>query len=146
MGLFESNYKASATTELERELRGLEKRDRVTQNVEGAEMQFEACSSKIDFAEKIRLINQQQAEDFRKRIREMKATENAKHLQRTEYCDDIVDDFENPRERTIRFENMDRVNEAIQREKASESVKTSDTPKEVSKSSHSNDTQERSLT
>lgn len=149
MGLFEPNYKASAATELERELRGLEEKDKVAQTALGSEMQFEVCSSKIDFAEKIRLINQQQANDLRKRLREIKATKQAIYMQRIEYRDDIIDDFENPRERTKRYENMDRVNDEIQREKANEAQRSSNNTssvKEFSKVSHSNNIQERTLT
>lgn len=58
-------------------------------------------------------------------------------MQRTETRDDIVDSFENPRERAARYQDMDSYNTQIAKERELDHLKS------VNSSVHSNDNKER---
>lgn len=111
MALLERGYKAAATTELERKVRELEERDKTAQT----KLQFfedAICTkSNLNFAERLNLISASQADDYRQRI--LKAMLAFKYLQKTETRDDIVDGFENPRERAARYQKMESYNAQI---------------------------------
>ena len=117
MSVFERNYKAAATTELERSVRALEERNSTAQTKLKTELDSDlaAANSNIIFAERINLITSTQGSNLRERLE--KAQKKFERLERTEIRD-IVDDFENPRERTERYFNMDEVNSKITKEKA----------------------------
>lgn len=140
MGLFEPNYKACATTELEKDLRELENRDKAAQTLEESTLQFEKCAANINFAKQIGLINDMMARAYMRKLREIQATRYAEYMAKHEYRDDLVDSFENPRERVIRYNSMAQVNDIIRREKEQSAVSgsvpsTSGDGKEMSRES-----------
>lgn len=116
MALFEKGYKAAAIAELERSVRDLEERDKTAQTKPAFEKDAADTQSNLNFAERLNLINAVQAEAFRQRIQ--KAQIDFEHMQRTETRDDIVDSFENPRERAARYQDMDKYNAQIAAERA----------------------------
>lgn len=114
MQLFEKDYKAAAKTELERDIRELEARDKTAQTT----MDASDISANITFAQRINLIDEKQAQNLRRRIDEAKKFEQ---LMRNE-CGERVDDFENPRERAERFFDMESVNAHISEARAMDTV------------------------
>ena len=75
-----------------------------------------STESNLNFAERINLISTTQAEAYRERM--LKAHLDFERMQRTETRDDIVDSFENPRERAARYQDMDSYNAQIAQERA----------------------------
>ena len=114
MPLFESGYRAAAKTELERDIREIEAKDKAAQTRQDFQNGANEVQSNIDFAQRLNLINQEQAEAMRERVK--KAMENQQFMRNE--GEEIVDDYENPRERAGRYFNMDEANAEISREKA----------------------------
>lgn len=116
MPLFERGYKAAATAELERSVRDLEERDKTAQTKAAFMKAAASTESNLNFAERINLISVIQADAYRERM--LKAQLDFERMQRTETRDDIVDSFENPRERAARYQDMDSYNAQIAQERA----------------------------
>ena len=116
MQLFERGYKAAATAELERSVRDLEERDKTAQTKATFMEDAANTESNLNFAERINLISVTQADAYRERM--LKAQLDFERMQRTETRDDIVDSFENPRERAARYQDMDSYNAQIAQERA----------------------------
>lgn len=119
MGLFE-NRKANAMAELERDLRKLEEMGKPT--TDEANLQYLTTNGNIEFCVRAQLISQQQAQEMFRRLREAQATEREREMYKKEYADDRVDSFENPRERTKRYQTMERINAEIAQERAQSST------------------------
>lgn len=139
MGLFE-NYKVNARAELERDLRKLEEKGQ-PQNEEERQ-QFLNCGANVEFAQRIQLINQQQARELMRRLQEAQVTARVKELYRTEY-ESRTDSFENPRERAERYQTMDSINAEIQKERAQASADRSNQQNVTHTQSYSDDTESR---
>ena len=114
MPLLEGGYRAAAKTELERNIRELEAKDRTAQTRTEFQSGASAVQSNITFAQRLNLISQEQADAMEKRV------EAAVFHERTMRNDshERVDDIENPRERAGRYFDMDNVNAEISRERA----------------------------
>lgn len=131
MGLIEKDYKAVAVTELEWRTRQIEERDKKSQTKEEYEKDRQEVIGSIKFSQQLQLITATQAEDFLKRVRkELRAFE---HMQRTE-TRDIVDDFENPRERAARYHTLDEYTAYIAQER--ENKHSKDKGENLSRRSH----------
>ena len=122
MPLLERGYKAAAATELERSIRDLEERDKEAQTKPDSVFMEDASKLKnnLDFARQLNLISREQAAVYRERVK--KAILEFEHIQRTETRDDMVDSFENPRERAARYQSMDSYTAQILRERAKANV------------------------
>lgn len=131
MALFEKGYKAAAIAEIERSVRDLEERDKTAQTKPAFEKDAADTQSNLNFAERLNLINAVQAEAFRQRVQ--KAQIDFERMQRTETRDDIVDSFENPRERAARYQDMDKYNAQIAAERANASADRSANKESVSR-------------
>lgn len=114
MPLFESNYRAAAKTELERNMRELEAKDKVAQTRTDFSENVIGIQSNITFAQRLNLISEEQAQDMKRRV-EIAVQQN--QFMRNE-SEERIDDFENPRERAERYFKMDSVNAEINRERA----------------------------
>lgn len=114
MPLLERGYRSAAKADLERSLRELEDKDKAAQLLHPDE-QFTSVGSNIDFAERIGLITEAAAQQLRDRCKQ--AQLDFARLQRTETLD-VVNDFENHRERAARYQRMDEVQAQIAKEKA----------------------------
>lgn len=114
MPLIENGYKAAAKTELERSIRELEAKDKAAQTRTEFQPGASAIQSNITFAQRLNLISQEQAEAMKKRL---EAVEQHNQFMRNE-SEERIDDFENPRERSERYFDMDSVNAEINRERA----------------------------
>lgn len=82
MPLFERGYRAAAKTELEREMRKIEEKDRKAQKAQAAkdlEAATAGLESNLTFAERLNLISAQQASAYRERIR--KVTQERERVQ-----------------------------------------------------------------
>lgn len=114
MPLLESGYRAAAKTELERNIRELEAKDRAAQTRTEFQSSASAVQSNITFAQRLNLISQEQADAMEKRV------EAATLFERTmrNESQERVDDIENPRERAGRYFDMENVNAEISRERA----------------------------
>ena len=119
MRLFERNYKAAATTELERSIRELEERNKISENKVHFQKDMLDVQSNVNFAERIHLISMMQANIYRNRLQ--KAHSNFEHLERTETMT-VVNDFENPRERSMRCQSIETYNAQIIQEKEKASI------------------------
>lgn len=115
MPLFERDYKAAAVTELERRLRDIEDRNKAAQTRNEFIRDASNVDSNVDFAQQLNLISDMQAEAYKERVR--KSRFEFEHMQRTETRADLVDGFENPRERSARYQGMDSYNAQILRER-----------------------------
>lgn len=123
MPLLESGYRAAAKTELERNIRELEVKDRAAQTRTEFQSSASAVQSNITFAQRLNLISQEQADAMEKRV------EAATLFERTmrNESQERVDDIENPRERAGRYFDMENVNAEISRERArAESTRTNE--------------------
>ena len=98
MSLLESGYKAAAKTELERDIRELESKDKAAQTRTEFEESASGIQSNITFAQRLNLIGEQQAEEMKRRVETAIAQNN---FMRNE-MEELTDDFENPRERSER--------------------------------------------
>lgn len=116
MQLSEREYKAAATTELERRIRDIENRDKTAQTKSELTKDSANVSSNVGFAQQLHLISDMQAEAYKERIK--RAQLEFQNMQRTETRSDLVDGFENPGERSARYQNMDSYNAQILRERA----------------------------
>ena len=113
MALFESRYKAAAATEIERDLRRLEEKDKRAQSFQDYLKDHTVTVSNIGFAERIDLISSEQAASFRARA----AAAKFELFERTE-SRIVVNDFENPLERALRFQGMDECAAKIESERS----------------------------
>ncbi len=119
MPLLEKNYRVAATAELERNAKALEERDKIEQNKPEFMKDTAEFQNNVNFAERLNLINHIQAEAYRERaVKLLKEQNNYERLQKTEIRGDIVDDFENSRERADRYQDMDKYKEKIAQERA----------------------------
>lgn len=125
MPLFERGYRAAASTELERDLREIEDKDKKAQTKQEFDLACQNFNSNLNFAERINLIGVQQADALRQRVNA--ALIEYEKMQRQEH-DEKVDDFENPRERSQRYMTMDEAQAEISREKAERNADTYSTP------------------
>lgn len=116
MPLLERDYKAAAVTELERRLRNIEDRNKEAQTKGKFTTNTANIESNVDFAQRLHLISDMQAEAYKERVRNARL--EFEHMQRTETRSDLVDSFENPRERAARYQGMDSYNAQILRERA----------------------------
>ena len=114
MPLLESGYRAAAKTELERNIRELEAKDRAAQTQTEFQSGASAVQSNITFAQRLNLISQEQADAMEKRV---EAAVFHECTMRNE-SQERVDDIENPRERAGRYFEMDNVNAEISRDRA----------------------------
>ena len=114
MPLLESGYKAAAKTELERDIRELEAKDKAAQTRTEFAESTSGVQSNITFAQRLNLISEQQAAEMKRRVETAVAQNN---FMRNE-SEERTDDFENPRERSERYFNMDTVQAEISRERA----------------------------
>lgn len=114
MPLLESGYKAAAKTELERDIRELEAKDKAAQTRTEFEESASGVQSNITFVQRLNLISEQQAAEMKRRV-EIAVAQN--NFMRNE-SEERTDDFENPRERSERYFNMDTVQAEINRERA----------------------------
>ena len=69
MSLLEKGYRAAAKTELERDIRKLEARDKAAQTRTDFTENTNGILSNIAFAQRINLISEQQAQEMRKHCR-----------------------------------------------------------------------------
>jgi len=115
MALFERNYKAAATAELERSVRDLEERDKTSETKPAFQKDASETQSNLNFSERLELVSATQADALRERVK--KAEQDFAKLQRTQTMD-VVNDFENPLERGRRYQSMENYNAEIAREKA----------------------------
>lgn len=123
MPLLESGYRAAAKTELERDIRELEAKDRAAQTRTEFQSGASAVQSNITFAQRLNLISQEQADTMKKRVEAAVLYERSMRNESQER----VDDIENPRERAGRYFDMDSVNAEINRERArAEAARTSE--------------------
>ena len=130
MALFERGYQAAARAELDREVRELEDKDKVAQML-NPEQAVASVTSNADFAERIGLISEASAMQLRERVK--KAQLDYERFQRE--TRDIVNDYENPRERAARYQSMDKVLAQINAERAKEQTeKAAEQTKAISKS------------
>ncbi len=134
MAFFENGYKTAARTELERSVREVEegKKEISDNNMYGVNVN-------IDFAQKLQLITNKQAQEYKARIQ---AAIKHRNFQRTE-SGEIVDDFENPRERTERYMRMDEVRAKIAEERAGKNSKDEQGEQQVSYSAPQKETEEK---
>ena len=114
MAFFERGYKAAALTELERCVRDLEERDKVAEQKPKFDTDLNEVSTNLNFAERIELVSAVQAQALRDRLNKAHL-EYARTVRETH---DIVNDYENPRERAARFQDMERYNSQIAKERA----------------------------
>ena len=114
MPLLESGYKAAAKTELERDIRELEAKDKAAQTRTEFAESARGVQSNITFAQRLNLISEQQAAEMKRRVETAVAQNN---FMRNE-SEERTDDFENPRERAERYFNMDTVQAEINRDRA----------------------------
>lgn len=125
MGAFD-NYKKNAYIELEKELSNLER-----QNGSPDKDEMSRFSAKVQFAQRINLINLEKAREYRKRV------DILEYNIRTQTG--IIDDgYENPLEKDIRYSNMEAVKEEIAHERIAnaeslhdETIKTNDNTRTV---------------
>lgn len=115
MPLFESGYKAAAVTELERSVRELEARNKTAQTKANWELQASTTGGNVNFAQLLELVSLEQANAFKERIES--ARREFADFERTE-SREIVDDYENPRERAERYQSMDKYTAEITAERA----------------------------
>jgi len=115
MALLENRYKAAARTEIERDIRRLEERGK-SMNIDKMVLYV---NGKLDIIKDIELITEAQALEYGKRIQ--KAEHDRKIIERHE-TRDIVNDFENPRERATRYQELDRYNAEIRNERDRQSA------------------------
>lgn len=118
MALLENGYKTAARTELERSIREIEERNKKAETIKKTDGTMQTVNNNIDFAQKLNLITEKQARLYRERIQ---ASVNFRRFQRME-SEEIVDDFENPRERAERFMTMEDVQAEISREKSGQTI------------------------
>ena len=114
MSLLEKGYRAAAKTELERDIRKLEARDKAAQTRTDFTENTNGILSNIAFAQRINLISEQQAQEMRRRVNTAVAHNR---FMRNE-SEERVDDFENPRERSERYFKMDSVQAEISRKRS----------------------------
>lgn len=69
MPLFERGYRAAAKTELEREIRKIEEKDRKAQKSKDFEKAATAFESNLTFAERLNLISAEQAANYTERMK-----------------------------------------------------------------------------
>lgn len=69
MPLFERGYRAAAKTELEREIRKIEEKDRKTQKSKDFDKAAAAFESNLTFAERLNLISAEQAASYTERMK-----------------------------------------------------------------------------
>ncbi|BAL01901.1 hypothetical protein OBV_p-00460 (plasmid) [Oscillibacter valericigenes Sjm18-20] len=117
MSFFERRYKAAALSELERCVRDLEEREKAVEQMPKFDTDLNEVSTNIKLLERIELVSAIQAQAFRDRL--VKAHQEYARMVRETH--DIVNDYENPRERATRFQNMERYNSQIVRERAASS-------------------------
>ena len=122
MPLFERGYKAAAQTKLERKTRELEEKDKKAQTKDEFEDAARALYSNLTFAERINLVSVEQAEAYRDRVKQ--AAIDFERMQREEF-DIRTDDFENPRERTMRYMRMEDAQSRIAQERAAQNAEKS---------------------
>lgn len=143
MPLFERGYRAAARTELERDIRRIEEKDKKAQTKIG-EAEFnkgvDTMYSNINFAERLNLISEEQARAYRERAE--KATVEFNNMQKEEH-DEIVDDFENPRERSERYMSMEDAQAQIAQERADANAQQSHNEQTHSETSKTVDDSER---
>jgi hypothetical protein len=113
MPLIENKYRAAATTELEREIRRLEEKDAAFHSSDEHPIDVGAVTANVDFAERIRLLDAEQAHSYRERISKLRF----EALLRTQ-TSVIVDDFENPIESSMRLQGLDEYNALISLKRA----------------------------
>lgn len=118
---FEYDYKVMAQSELDREIREIEERKKKLIRESNIKKDVDMINGKINFAECINLINTTQGENYRKRLE--KAIREFEIMQRNEYQSNVVDDFENPHERTLRYFNMEKINADISSKRANSNNK-----------------------
>ena len=70
MPLFERGYRAAAKTELERDMREIEERNKTAQTKTDFEQATTTMGSNINFAERLNLISAKEAASYRKRLKE----------------------------------------------------------------------------
>lgn len=114
MPLLESGYRAAAKTELERDIRELEAKDKAAQTRTDFTESANGIQSNITFAQRLNLISEQQAQEMKRRV----DTAVAHNQFMRNESEERVDDFENPRERAERYFKMDSVQAEISRERA----------------------------
>ena len=137
MALFERGYRAAAKTELEREIREIEDKDKAAQTKEkSAEADTvaaaTAATNNVAFAERLRLISAQEANDYRQRIRRATAIHEERERMRQVEC--RTDDYENPVERANRYMDMEEYKGQIAQARAHEdAAQTSKTRSEPEK-------------
>lgn len=71
MPLFERGYRAAAKTELERDMREIEDRDKKAQTKTDFEQATTTMGSNINFAERLNLISAKEAAAYRKRLKDV---------------------------------------------------------------------------
>lgn len=113
MPLLESGYRAAAQTELERDIRELEERDKAAQSRKTTDGASD-IQSNITFAQRLNLISEKQAQEMKRRV---EATIQNNQFMRNE-CEERIDDFENPRERAERYFSSENLQAEISRERA----------------------------
>ena len=123
MALFEKNYKAAAVTDLERSVRDLEERDKTAETKPVFQKDMNEAQSNLNFAERLNLVSAVQADIYRERMQ--KAHQNFECLERNETMY-IVNDLENPRERSARYQDMDIYHAQLAQERAKVSADKSD--------------------
>lgn len=114
MPLLERGYRAAAKTELERRVRELESRDAVAQKKPDMGETATILTNNVEFAQKIKLITDKEAEGYRKRIAE---AQRAEELARTQ-TGDRVDGFTNPHEAALNQYSLEEIKAQVSAEKA----------------------------
>jgi len=123
MAVLGSTYRAKACNEIERGLRNIEK-DMTSEDKSDADFfnDLSVADYNMDFARQLDLITEQQLLAYKERIAAVEeARRDFRNFERTE-SRHIVDDFENPRERVARYEDLDAYRRQINNDRASDAL------------------------
>ena len=112
------NYKSLAESELERDIRRLEERNKKAQTFKVFNMETSNASSNIDFAARIGLITGAQELNYQRRVAALREQQSEFERMERNETRDIVNDTENPRERSARYRAMDDYNRQIAEERS----------------------------
>jgi len=123
MPLLENQDRAAATTVFEREIRRIEERDKQAQTIKNTvndihdtSQNESSIASSIAYANHINILKSEQAEEKR-----LKRSKDRINFERNESLD-VVNDYENPRERARRYQDMDSFAAKIAAERSQNSL------------------------
>ena len=137
MPLLERGYRAAAQTELERNIRLLEDRDKAAQGKVDVDTAAVAARNNVDFCLRTGLIQAKQADRYRERIEyALKAEEQIKAQ-----SGEVVDGYTNPHEQSRKYYDLEQVQAQIKEEQKNRAGAEQAEPKQ--KSAHTQTEMER---